>query len=297
MLDSLNKFDAQTANTILTAAAFSTAPIPGVGDDEEELARYKSEVANVLAEIRAILNLKEWDNSPKARASIDSFLSSAFDQSIFQGSSAEAALSRAGYAGRLSPGAYKVVQPQGFTGQFYSLAVTKHQVKEAVNQPDDYQHLMIENALPGEDDLLSIFMKRSNSPKYEANWLLISCVRRGIEQVAQSAWRVYPEDVDLNAAKNPTDVLAAFAEVFGFFVQAGGRKAKFIENVLVPKNPVSGGAQFTVQAEIVPPGSPSIASWTTRQTSSLNSMNVGLVYCIDVAKYRASLIRHGASVK
>src|SRR5262249_18432649 len=121
-LESLSQFDSATANAILTAAALSTSPDPGIGLIEE-FSGYQHEVANVLNEVRKKLKLREGDQS--ARALIDQFLSDAFDATIFQGSAADAALSRAGAAGNLSPGAYAVVQPEAFAKQFYRLAVTK----------------------------------------------------------------------------------------------------------------------------------------------------------------------------
>jgi hypothetical protein len=293
-LDMLNKFDPLTANSVLAAAALSTSPSPGIGD-ESEFVKYATDAAAVLAEIRRNLNLKEDDNSTAARARIDSVLSDAFDQSIFRGSNAEAALSRAGNAGRLSPGAYQIVQPGTFRNVFYHLAVTKQQVKEAVHEPDDYQHLMHENALPGEDDLFSIFMKQSGGSRtrHAANWLLITSLRRGIEQVVQSAWRIYPDDVDLAHAAEPLHVLAAFAEVFGAYVNVAGRRAKFIESVTLPKDPSIDQLSYTVQLER-PPQSEHFSSWSYRKTTSNNSFNFGLVFSIDLPPYRDSLRRHGA---
>src|SRR5262249_17333445 len=112
---------------------------------------------------------------------------------------------------------------------------------------------MTKDALPGDSDVFSIFMRQSSSQKHDPNWLLVQATCRGYEQVAQSAFRIYPSDVDLTKAKAPVDVLAAFCEVFGVTVHAGDRAAKFIETMNIPKDPISGLAVFNVRADI-PPG-------------------------------------------
>jgi hypothetical protein len=99
-------------------------------------------------------------------------------------------------------------------------------------------------------------------------------------QTAQSAFRIYPGDVDLTKAQAPIDVLAAFSAVFGVSVHAGDRAAKFIEAVTVPKNPITGQAIFNVKAEMVP-GVEHFISWTQRVTTSNTSMMLSLLYCIN----------------
>jgi hypothetical protein len=292
-LETLKRFDSTTANTILAAAALATTPQPGLGGGTD-FARYEEEAAAVISEIRQNLRLKADDNSVAARARIDSAISSAFDQSIFHGSTEQEALKRAGNAGRLSPGAYQVIQPDAFRKRFYGLAITKQQIKEAVNDPDDFQHLMTENALPGEDDLFSIFMKQSGGSRGHApNWLLVTSLRRGLEQIAQSAWRVYPDDVDLNQAFEPIHVLAAFAEKFGTYVTVGGQRAKFIKSVTLPRNPVTGNLDYSIDLELAS-NVEHFSSWSLRKTTSATSFTFGLLFAIAIPPYRESLRRHGA---
>ena len=296
MLDSLKAFDPATANSILAAAALSTAPNPGISGEDEFEKAYQEHIGTVLSEIRQKLQLAAMDNSERARVSIDRFLSKALDENVIPGGAAEAALARAGQSGRLSPSIYKVVQPEHFRRVFYSLAVTKDQVHEGINEPDDYQHLMTEDALVGEADVFSIFMKQARAKKgIDANWLLVQSYRRGIEQIAQSAWRIYPKDVDLQHAQEPLDVLRAFVEIFGLNVMVGDTKAKFIDKKTFTKSPVSDELDFLVGAES-PPGVHFFHSWSHRKTPNPSIFHVGLAYCINLTQYRASLIAHGASV-
>ena len=174
-LEVLRTLDSETSNTILAAAALATTANPEIDDTYGLIQKYQDQVDAVLKEIRQKLRLRENDRSPKATASIDDFLVKALDESVLAGSKAEAALRRVAQAGRLSPAAYKVIQPAPFRTRFYPLSVTKTQVEEAVRRPDDYQHLITERATEGEEDIFSIFMRRSGGVRsgHEPNWLLI----------------------------------------------------------------------------------------------------------------------------
>jgi hypothetical protein len=294
-LNSLSKFDIPTANAVLAAAALSTAPNPGIGEEEFETV-YRDHVGAVLSEIRQKLGLTEDDDSLGARISIDRFLSNVLDETLLPGDAAEIALARAGQSGLLSPGVYKVVQPDSFQRIFFLLAVTKSQVKEAIHEPDDYQHLMTENALVGEDDIFSISMKQSPTRRnIDPNWLLVQSFRRGLEQVAQSAWRIFPSDVDLRNAREPVDVLRAFAESFGINVVVGDKVGKFIDRAMIDKSPFTDEMSFQIRTEAAP-GGKMFSSWSHRKTTNPSIFHVGLAYCIDLTKYRASLIAHGSTV-
>jgi hypothetical protein len=295
-LEVLSKFDAGTAGAVLAAAALSIAS-PGVDQADEFLSVRKDDVDAVLSEIRHKLNLGRDDNSSKAKASIDQFLSSALDESVSD-TAVQAALARAGQAGRLTPSAYKVVQPETFTHQFYRLGITKPQTEEAIRHPDDYQHLMTGDAVPGEADVFSLFVKYSpGGRKIEPNWLLVQAFRRGAEQVAQSAWRVYSNDVDLSSARNPLDLLKAFVDAFGIEIVVGSqRPAKFVEAVSMIKSPRDEQMNFAVTAVLPPNVANVFYSWANRKTTNPSIFNVGLAYCIDMGRYRTSLISHGVSV-
>jgi hypothetical protein len=293
-LDVLSRFDRETSNNILAATALSTTSNAGLDDTSDLIKKYQSQVDAVLSEIRQKLRLGKDDRSPKATAAIDNYLVKALDDSVLLEGEATIALRRAAQAGRLSPAAYKVIQPEPFRKRFYPLAVTKNKVEEAVKQPDDFQHLMADRTTVGEEDIFSIFLKRSMRSGYEQNWFLVQSLRRELDQIAQSAWRVYPSEVDLSKAEKPIDVLKAFVDRFGIEVKVGSRTAKFIDVTSFPKS----GEQMKYAVEV-----PNLAahpdyflSMSHRTTIDVATFDIGLVYCIDMAVYRKSLIAHGASV-
>ena len=111
--------------------------------------------------------------------------------------------------------------------------MSRTNIEEAVKHPDDYQHVMTEG-MPMETRDISLFMKRIMSR--EANrrhWLLVQSHRVGIDQRVGAAWRVFPADVNIEAALHPLDVLKAFVQVFGFPIKVGEMiQGTFIESEL-----------------------------------------------------------------
>jgi hypothetical protein len=282
-LQTLNGFDRITANNILAAAALATAADPGV-DDRVFIKRYEKEVQAVLNEIRARA-------SRTTEAEVDRILSDEIDRSVFADGDEKLAeaLGRAGQAGRLSPAVYKVEQSPVFAELFSKFAPKRKVVEDAVRHPDDFQHLMTEGAV--ENEVISLFMKRlepgGGKPPH---WLLVQTHRREMTQVVQSAWRVYPDDVDLTRARSPLDVLKAFVETFGMTVRVGGRSEKFVESVTVV------GTRNALM-EITPaPRGPYFSSVSQVKTTAPGVFNVGIAYCIDLVKYAAALRPYGFSV-
>jgi hypothetical protein len=95
--------------------------------------------------------------------------------------------------------------------------------------------------------------------------------------------------VDLSAARQPLDVLRAFAEVFGCLISVGDIKAKFVDPQQFPPN---------AQVRIDWTGAPHevFVSFSQKHDVEANLFRIGLAYCIDLARYRASLKRHGIKV-
>jgi hypothetical protein len=292
-LEVLRRFDRETSNTILAVTALSTTANPAIDDTGKLITKYQAEVDAVLAEIRQKLRLRENDQSSKAKASIDDFLVKALDDAVLVGGAADAALKRAAQAGRLTPAAYKVIQPDPFRNRFFPLAVRKDQVEEAIHRPDDFQHLMTDRALEGEEDVFSVFLKQYDGRRRsDPNWFLVQSYRRELEQVAQSAWRIFPSDVDLTKAEKPLAVLEAFVERFGIEVQVGDRKGKFIDVTSLPRTGDKMNFQVLVSGTSPLPDD-FFFSASNRKTTEILTFSVGLVYCIDVTAYRKALIAHG----
>ena len=145
-LETLREFDAATASAILAATALSTGSDPELSKDEELVRQYKAEIPRLLAEIKGKLHLSSDDDSPEARARIDKFISTAIDDTLSVGGTADDALNRAGLAGRLSPAMYKVQQPDVFVRKFRDLGARKKLVEETVRYPTEFQHLLTNDA-------------------------------------------------------------------------------------------------------------------------------------------------------
>jgi hypothetical protein len=209
----------------------------------------------------------------------------------------DAAVARLSQAGRLSPSSYTAIFQESFQTQFFPLGVTKRQVEEALHQPDDYQHLMTERSPKYEDNVFSLFMKWNGGRKgQDPNWLLVQSYRRGLEQIPQSAWRIYPTEIDLSQAAAPLDVLKAFVEKFGTMIELAGHKGKFIESASVSKELAAMGFGLAFKFESEGPNINYFNSWSFRHTTDPTMIDVGIAYCINLNRYRSNLISHGVSV-
>ena len=280
----LEKFDAVTAANVLAAAALRAAPDAGIGDKAFE-DRYAEEADAVLEEISNKLNIKE-RNSNAFRSALSATLARELKLLLVPGEVANDALSRAGQAGRLAPSIYKVIQSKAFREQFAPLGVSKDQVQAAVHRPDDYQHLMTQYGVPEGRDTISLFMKLMLPRDNDAYWLLVQTHRVATEQQAQSAWRIYASEVDLDGASEPLHVLKSFVTAFGLPISVNNNKeALFIEDALVPLS----NTKVTWKGK----GLETFMSISgVKDTANQDMMHVGVGYAINIVKYRAALIKH-----
>lgn len=290
ILDTLKNFDTRTANGVLAAAALKCAPY-GTLDDAQVVITYGDEASALIQEIRQKLHLGGGTLRPDELAQVDETLGKLLSQSILSSDGSQEALARAGQAGRLPPGLYKVEQPPHFQRLFRQFKLKKRVVEEVVHQPDDFQHLLNNDAV--EKDLVSLFMKRVLPPKAEPHWLLVQTHRSGLIQIAQAAWRVFPSDVDLSGAEKPLDVLKAFVHAFGLNTKVANKDAKFIES-----EAVYGEAAKNIEfAFDVPSHTRFFAAPSHVQTTDPRQRNVGVAYCINLDQYAESMRAHGFDIR
>jgi hypothetical protein len=221
---------------------------------------------------------------------IDNVLSKALQGLILNPANTSSALNRVGQSGRLAPVLYQVIQSKLFSDLFYTLGISASHVEDAVKHPDDYQHLMTEG-LPEDAKTLSLFMKQVISrDNHNSRWLLVQTNRIGLQQHVQAAWIIFPSDVDLSMASVPIDALRAFVDVFGCAISVGDKKALFVDPQQFP---------FDASVKIDWTGAPREYFVSFSQTTNADTrlFKVGLAYCIDIPKYRASLKRHGIRVR
>lgn len=282
----LENRDVQTANSILGAAALIMAPHIA-GDEPEIVKNYRSEAREAILEVRRSLKITADDISPAAISSISSFLAKSIQEKILRDVDTGELLARAGRAGRLAPSLYAVEQPKAFLQLFETLSIKRSHVEDAVKRPDDYQHLMTDRVSEEVKDAISLFVKDIRSSRAgNDHFLLIQTHRVRQTQVVQSAWRVFPGDVDLSSAVEPLDLLKAFVDVYGSVVKVGEVSGKFIENILHPK-----GESFTFEPGIE--RKEIFASVSHVDTRDPKLVEIGIAYGIDIPKYRAALSNRG----
>jgi hypothetical protein len=291
-LVALKEFDRATSNNILAATALSTSTDTGLGEPDF-VRRYEPQIQAVLSEIRKRLRLGDGELSVDKQAAISEFLSREIRNTAFPSAkAAEAALARAAHAGLVSPTLYRVVQPKEFLRTFRPLGVREQHVENAIHKPDEVQHLLTQDALELERDVMSLFMKAVRPEKEDGHWLLVQTVRKGMDQVAQAAWRIYPSDFDdLEHAEQPIDVLEAFARRFGVELMVGTQTGKFIAVEAFRKG--SGVSVGEVTIPNPPRGVQYFASYSQRVTTKPDILNVGVAYCINVNEYKENLKAHG----
>ncbi|MDX2201316.1 MAG: hypothetical protein NW223_01070 [Hyphomicrobiaceae bacterium] len=289
-LRTLKDFDTVTANGVLAAVALSTSADPGI-EKSTLVEQYRHQANAVANEIRSALQLGSGALTRDDQARFDAFLAREIQKNVFANRDPLDALGKAGQAGRLPSSLYKVRVTQQFEQAFRRHGVKKKLVEEAVHLPDDYQHLLNDDAR--ERDTLSLFMKKILPSGKEPHWLLLQTVRQGIIQVAQSAWRVYPADVDLTRAKQPLDVLRAFANVFGVDVKVADKTARFIESVTFMGDPAKPEQYFYFAHQ---ERLKTFMSISHVLTTDPGTFRVGIGYCIDLGKYEASLAKRGFNV-
>jgi len=106
-------------------------------------------------------------------------------------------------------------------------------------------------------------------------------------QIAQSAWRIYPDELDLRGAGQPLDVLKAFVNNFGLNVTVRGKEFLFLESELAPKKEL---LQFGIK------GIEAFGSVSTMDTNDPDLVQVGIAYSINIPKYRDALKARGVSL-
>jgi hypothetical protein len=286
-LDILSKYDSRTADGILAAAALSTGYFATEADRPELLKRYHREVNDVLEQVRATLRIAKNDYSSAATSSIDKFFAKEISSRVLTEASAVEALNRAGQAGRVPPSLYTVFLGKPFLDRFLPLGIRPPHVEDAVKNPDEFQHFLTEFQPAESRDILSLFLKRIETRNKPPHWLLVQAVRQGLMQHVQSAWRIFPNDIDLSEAQSPVDLLKAFALRFGERFVLHGHAAQFVESLKLSATEFK---DFRYKQEMTPERFYSF-SWAQ---NSDGEGELGLGYCINLVRYREYLSKNGA---
>jgi hypothetical protein len=123
--------------------------------------------------------------------------------------------------------------------------------------------------------------------RHASHWLMIQTFRQGVSLSVNSAWLVFPDQVNLSEAAKPIDVLRSFVKAYGVPFKLNGEEHLFIESI---------PAQSMKDNRVELPKGELFYSISFRNIA--NEMGVmGAVYCIDVRRYRESILNSGVNIK
>src|SRR2546426_7639197 len=214
MLNALNDIDPRVAQGILANLALGMMPHPGIETDLRTNATSSPDVGlreQLLQELRIRLRLKKNDTSPRAMGKLYAALAEEMKRLSLQGESLDRVKARLGQQGSLSPAEYQVRFSPTFRDTAEPCGISEHTAESVVRRPDSYEHLKPEHFGFDPNDAMSLFLKVEKETAHSERYIiLIFAHRRGYVQEVESAWRVYPSDVDLSQSRSPKDVLSAF---------------------------------------------------------------------------------------
>ena len=293
MLSTLSGYEPFEALDVLSGLTFQLSPEPLI---EGEISRGKVDFASedVIEEIRKRVGLAPDDHSDEARDRILSFISDQISEIVLSQTDEKAVLNRLGDRGALRPDLYEITFPASFK-QFSERGIRREHVRQALNYPDDVEHVLPEDMPFKGDGSVSLYVKhhRSPDPRYNFSLLVVSS-RKGYQQRVDDVFRIYPSDVDIGSARFPVDLLKALLEKYGLPLDVGNQRGKFFFLVIIDKVPEE-EETFVIGAPL--PSDRNIsyeARFMLRETEK--TIEVSMAYALDEVAYRSDLKKHGVQV-
>jgi hypothetical protein len=285
-LQTLADREEQFARGILGEALLRQLPrplVPGHETDPES----EAVISAVLAEARSTLSLPGDDESLPAKDRLARFISSELN-TLAAPVSMRAVKERLGERGRLRPKDYSLElrgQPR--------LAAKADHIRSVLNHPDAVQHLSPDQF--GRHGYgVSLYAKWINGRKRADPFMVLVPSRRtGTKQTADTVLRVYPSEVDLRDAITPLDVLKRFLDVYGlpFTVddEASPRLLLVYERVKERSDGRPNLSSYGFDASL------SQDFFMIFRINPDKTMDLSLVFVLNLTKYRETLKRHGAT--
>jgi hypothetical protein len=295
MLKVLRKLTPVERHRLLSAAVESLVPHPVIEGELVKAQPSPDLVARLIAEAREELRLPENDTSPNSQRLILDLLTRSMANAF---SNPQEAQERLGSRGALEPGAYDVHFGDNFEDLISKRGITRDQIQSALSSPDAVEHLppMHDDAT----DRFSLFTKRDPGP----STLLVEATREKARLHVSVAWRIFHRDIRWDGVRGPLDLLRSFIEAFGKDFLLGNRPPQ----KLVEYDALSIAALGWSQADVeqLLHGNMKLLfrpiEWQPREeiyipfrmrVSTLDVIEIQMMYMINLTKYYASLRAHG----
>lgn len=288
MITRLEEFDKVTAAGILARAALALedqlnpAAAPTVPDEERIRAA-------IVGEIRK--HIGATDDSLETRERLGDALDEERDALIGPVNS-EAALERLAFKGELPSDLYSIeIIPniKEFLGvKFPAEELLIHQTIKEFDQEQHFGPPKQDN----EPSLISIFVKTfAGAYPGQSFVMLVAAARVNTTLYVHQAWRIYLEEVNLNGAKTPTDMLRRFSEKYGADLKIEGQHGAFMMVAELPRN-IRLPFEFVAESPGQPPRKITVTAFMIRSSPILGKPLAALIVSTDLGKYRATLKKY-----
>ena len=292
MTQTLQQLTSDRRARFLARIAERYLPNPGIDPPSEISPEDAAIQERILEEIKAHLRITS-EEEPDAQKALINYLSEGMSRAVLENADLKAIEYRLGQRGELPISSYKV--KFGSTGRkLKMLGLTTNSVRTAIYHADEIQHLHYSEPEQPDRDL-SLFLKHQISPGQDSYTLLVIGMREGSVINVAAAWRIYHLEVNLSNARSPMDYLQAFVEVYGLEFQVGDQYGKFITDIFVPKNLLSGNTEF-LRDKALQKVTATFRFFRRTEGLIRQGVEVAVAFEIDISKYRGDLIKHGVKV-
>jgi hypothetical protein len=245
----------------------------------------------ILEEVYHKLKVSPDDKSDESQARVINYIGNELSRAALAYSDVQEITNRIGQQGNLRADAYKVILTSTHEKAARTYGITRAQIKDAVNYPDDFQHL-----LPGlfgpTDNAISLFVKEHDNES-DPFTILVQTKRTGSTLEVNKAFKIYYSDVDLVHSLTPLDVLLAFVNEYGVNITVGDETARFVLHKSIPRGDSQQGIDvFSVPGKFES-GTNLSSGFHFKMTESTFEVAVG--YMINDTKYLADLEKHKQS--
>ena len=198
MLQSLKDREPATARKALVDAS---------GQVLREQLSTDGSAAAIISE--ALEKTKNASSAQKRFADIASILSRAISDVILPDEQREIVRKRLGQKGKLPISLYHVGMSPKFLANVNYSCVRENHARNAITRGEGVQHFV--SVIEGKqgEPFRSLFTQNCQFT------VLVNAMRNGDLLIVEDAYRVYHDEVDLNGAETPLEVMKAFLSVFG----------------------------------------------------------------------------------